>query len=151
MKATVSFILISLVSINLLAQENKKDFHKKLKWLLGTWQMQNNPDVFEAWEQTDKNIFMGIGYQHKDKQRDVTEKMRLIEKGTQLFFIADVPHNKKEIGFEIKAWNKNGFTAENPQHDFPKIITYQRQKKNLVVRIAADGKQQTFTFTRVNP
>ena len=150
MKPTLLFILISFVSFNLLAQAKQKDFHKKLKWLIGTWQIQNDSDVFEAWNQKEKNFFEGIGYTSKNGQKEVTEKMKLMKKDNKLFFVADVPHNKKEIEFEITSWNKKGFTAENPHHDFPKKIIYQKQKRKLVVMIAAEDKQQTFTFTKTN-
>ncbi|MCE2734410.1 MAG: DUF6265 family protein [Cyclobacteriaceae bacterium] len=151
MLKTIAICLIFISPLgNVYAQQKQLAFHKKMKWLLGTWTLQNNSDVFEVWQRTDKHVFEGVGYQNKNERKEITEKMSLAVKNNKVYFIADVPHNKKEVFFEVIVWTKNEFTAENLQHDFPKRITYKKKKKNVVVILSAEGRQQIFTFVKNN-
>jgi hypothetical protein len=118
-------------------------------WLVGEWQQQNNTGA-EVWQQTNNIQFKGEGFVIRNGKTELAEKMKLIEKDSKIFFVADVPHNQKEVFFEIIKWSKNGFTAENPQHDFPKKIIYKRKKNLLRVTISSGKKQQFFTFEKVH-
>jgi hypothetical protein len=118
-----------------------------MRWLAGKWQLQNNNGV-EVWQQINNTQFIGEAFVIRDDKMESTEKMKLIGKDAKLFFVADVPHNQKEVFFEIIAWNKNGFTAENPQHDFPKKIVYKRKNAVLRVTISAGKKKHFFTFKK---
>ncbi len=120
-----------------------------MQWLVGKWQLQNKNGA-EVWQAINNTQFIGEGFIIRDGKMESTEKMKLIEKDSKLFFVADVPHNQKEILFEIIKWNKNGFTAENLQHDFPKKIIYKRRKSLLHVTISSGKEQQSFSFEKVH-
>jgi Domain of unknown function (DUF6265) len=118
-------------------------------WLAGEWQLQNKNGT-EVWQVINNSQLSGEGFIIRDGKKESTEKMKLIGKDSKFFFVADVPHNQKEVFFEIINWNKNGFIAENQQHDFPKKIIYKIRKGLLHVTISSGKKQQVFIFEKVH-
>jgi hypothetical protein len=57
------------------------------------------------------------------------------------------------VKFKLTSHDGKSFVAENPQHDFPKLIRYKFIKKDdndvLDAAIEGDGKVIQYTFVRV--
>ncbi|WP_315820030.1 hypothetical protein [Paraflavitalea speifideaquila] len=62
--------------------------------------------------------------------------------------MADVPQNKEPVYFKLTAITKDGFTCENPNHDFPKKIDYKLDGNKLRATISGDGKAIDYLFER---
>ena len=67
----------------------------------------------------------GLGLTMKGPDTVSFEKLKLIVKDENVFYIADVPENKGPVYFRVTEIWETSFTCENPEHDFPKKITYQ--------------------------
>ncbi|MCI0751530.1 MAG: DUF6265 family protein [Flammeovirgaceae bacterium] len=144
-KNKLAGILVILGPIYSQAQELKE-----FKWLAGTWK-QKDKNAYEVW--TDKGNFLEgksfiIG---SSADTTVTESIRLISKEGAFFYVPDVEGPQGEVYFKISSLDGSGFVASNPDHDFPKIITYARVGKSLLeATIEGNGKKKTFYFERLN-
>jgi hypothetical protein len=74
--------------------------------------------------------------------------MKLLVKDNSLYFVADVKENAAPVYFRVTSINEQGFTCENPKHDFPKKISYQLEGKKLKATISGDGREVSYYFDR---
>jgi hypothetical protein len=73
-------------------------------------------------------------------------------KDETLYYVAEVSHNAAPTYFEITEISGNAFTAQNPTHDFPKVIAYELKDNELTATIS-DGKTKgmQFIFNKIDP
>lgn len=100
------------------------------------------------WSKKSPDEVIGRGVSLKGSDTTFIEKIRIVSKDGKLFYVADVPGNKKEVWFEFTAQSKTGFVCENPKHDFPKKIVYDFDGTTLKVTISGDGKAVDYLFVR---
>lgn len=134
------------------AANGQADF-SKLTWLAGKWERTNvkpGRSGVEIWEMASPSEMKGRGISLKGSDTTFIEKLKIVsEKGT-LFYVSDVPENKKPIYFRITEVSNNAFVSENPEHDFPKKISYQWDGSQLKATISGDGKSMDYFFRKVN-
>jgi hypothetical protein len=121
----------------------------KINWLLGEWTRTNvkpGRTAFEKWEQKSDTEFSGVGITMREKDTAFVEKLKIVVKDNELFYVADVPGNKQPIYFKITTLSDAGFVCENPAHDFPKMIAYKRQGNKMTATISGNGKAFDYLF-----
>ncbi len=139
------FLLISSFSCS--AQESKK-----LDWLIGKWQRENvrpGRTAFEIWERNNQGL-TGIGVTLQGSDTVFIERLAIAEKDGELFYVANVSSNASATFFKMTSYDESGFESENPDHDFPKKITYKLEEDVMTATISGDGKQIPFLFKRVD-
>lgn len=122
-----------------------------LDWLVGTWTRTNAKPGragAEMWSKKSADEFVGRGVSLKGSDTTFVEKIRIVSKEGKLFYVADVPENKKEVWFEFTSQTQRGFVCENPKHDFPKKIVYDFDGTTLKATISGDGKAIDYLFVR---
>ena len=72
----------------------------------------------------------------KGKDTVFVEKLRIIAREGDLFYVADVPENQKPVYFKLTEVTDRSFVCENPDHDFPKKIAYLFDGKSLKAAIS---------------
>lgn len=125
----------------------------KMNWLLGNWSRTNakpGKSAFENWTRRSETEWIGIGVSMTGPDTTFVEKLKIIIENNRLYYIADVPENRDLIYFEMTTVTENGFVCENPMHDFPKKIEYQRKGDVMNARVSAGDKGSDFLFRR-NP
>ncbi len=124
-------ILIMGVIVLLMALK-AKDSMEPFNWLLGDWQMERKSGVLtESWKRVDDSSYQGKSYMiSKAGENKMLEEMQLIYRQKKYHFISVVPGQNKElpVSFLIKTISYGQFLAENPDHDFPRRISYQFMK-----------------------
>jgi hypothetical protein len=136
-------IVLVLVSVSSMAQP-KKDFG----WLIGTWQ-EEGKQAFEVWK-SDNEILSGESYKMKDGSKFVTEEIKLIKKGNDFYYVPDVAGPQGAIEFKVTSADKKSFTAENPEHDFPKKIRYEQvDETHLKATIGDANKKISYSFVKI--
>jgi hypothetical protein len=78
--------------------------------------------------------------------------VRLEQRKNDLFYIVSVPNQNEEqpVAFKLTSSTIDYLVFENPEHDFPKKITYKLvTKDSLYAEISGDGKSQGFPFTKI--
>jgi hypothetical protein len=148
MKPTILIFAISLTATQLFAQQ------KEFGWLVGTWKLKDK-NAFEHWIYREKeNALYGISYKIKNTSDTVvTEEITLKFQNNSFYYIPDVAGVQGAVPFKITKYTSAAFTAENPAHDFPKIIRYrfiQQDGQDInEASIEGNGKVISYTFVRV--
>ena len=148
--------LLLLISFSLLmhashAQESNKQKFKKLEWLMAKWVRTNSAaghSGYEIWSKVSNLKLSGKGVTLKGNKIVFTENLELVVKGPDIFYVVTLADEKKPIYFKLTELDDNGFTCENPEHDFPKKITYRRSGNNVKAVISGNGKSVDYIFVR---
>lgn len=123
----------------------------KFDWLQGTWTRTNakpGRSGVEIWQKRSDSEMTGQGISLKGSDTTFVEKLKIIMKDDAIYYVADVPENKEPILFKLTSHSKNRLVFENPQHDFPKKITYELLRNKLKATTAGDGKEIEFWFEK---
>lgn len=126
---------------------------KQMEWLLGNWNRTNakpGRGGIERWEVSRDGGWSGRGIGLLGKDTVFVEKIRIAIENDRLYYIADVPENKKPVYFEIVEVTANSFTCENPQHDFPKKIYYRLEGAKLFARVSDGDNGVDYWFERLS-
>lgn len=128
------------------------NFHdlSNFKWLIGQWEGIQGPGVYhEEWEKVNDNEFNGKAYLIKKGEISNPEKLKLHSDERGIYYTADVSHNPKPVSFELTSQNETTFVFENPQHDFPQKITYEKKENDLLlasIEATNNGKTKKIEF-----
>jgi hypothetical protein len=134
-----SVLLIIFINL-LLVQESKcqsesTDFDKVM-WLIGTWVNDSNRDhVYESWSRINKNELQGISYLISGQDTVVKETIRLINENDAMFYIPSVSNQNegRPIRFVMTRLTDTEMQFENPEHDFPQVISYRKESENALL------------------
>lgn len=111
---------------------------KKADWLLGNWQNKTgSQDSGEIWKKASDSVYKGKSYVVKDGTINFTEFMTLTESNGKLVFAATVPNQNSggEVPFEATAITTDSIVFENPKHDFPNRIVYNKVGEDSLVAV----------------
>jgi len=153
MKSVLVLVLLVTTSCSFsqtLTSETTSNF-KKLEWLVGTWNRTNikpGKSSFERWEKKSEFELRGIGVTMNGNDTAFVEKITILIKDNSIYYVADVPENEKPVYFKLVEISNTGFVCENPEHDFPKKISYQVNGIDLKAQISGDGKSIDYLFKK---
>lgn len=125
------------------------------KWLLGTWKINTgNGQIVETWKMLNDSTFQGHSVMVKNRV-DTTLQESLefaFRKGAwQYISIVQGQNNNQPVPFKLSFQRGAEFICENPTHDFPQRIAYQRIS-NTQMLASIEGKRngrfskQNFNF-----
>ena len=142
-------LLTVLISISNFSSAQKKEF----SWLVGTWKLKDK-NMYETWKvASDGKTLDGFSFKIKDSDTTTLEQIRLTYSGNSFHYIPLVKGNPGPVDFTITSHDKKSFVAENPQHDFPKIIRYnfiRKEKRDFIhATIEGNGKVIPYDYERV--
>jgi hypothetical protein len=132
------------------AQKAKDDF-KKLDWLEGDWarlDVKPGRTAQESWLKISPVEWKGLGVNMKGNDTAFVEKLKLVIKEDNIYYVADLAENKEPVYFKLTAITDNSFVCENSQHDFPKKISYQKEGNKIKATISGDGKFFNYLFEK---
>lgn len=135
------FAFVSLFMANIvLAQSEFPDF------LQGNWKMENKEE-YEHWDKLNENTLKGFSYKLEAGQMTISEYLDISETNKQITYTATVLNQNqgKEINFKLKR-SDSLYTFENSNHDFPKMIEYQKMNDHEIKVRVSDGNQKEFSY-----
>jgi uncharacterized protein YciI len=135
------FIIAGLfLTLMVIPQSNLPEF------LAGTWKIENE-DVYEHWDRLNESSMKGFSYIVKDGNISVSEYLDISKTDNEIIYTATVLNQNqgKAINFKLDKTD-NAYTFENPDHDFPKKIVYQKLNNKEVFVQVSDGKQKGFSY-----
>lgn len=154
MKTIQLAIILLLAGCSLVAQAQTPSRIEDLGWLVGSWKRTNNKPGQggnERWIIDPDIGLRGFGITTKGSDTLFIEKMRIVPgDNNALYFVADVIENPMPVYFRITSIQQSFFTCENPNHDFPKQISYRRKLKHLEVTISGNGKTMDYQFDKID-
>ena len=151
MKKLVIIFLLAFYVIPSKAQTNAETDFKKLHWLAGEWNRTNakpGRSGVEKWIMNSATELHGWGISLRGSDTTFVEKLKITVKDNNIYYVADVPGNKQPVYFKLIKITENELVFENPEHDFPKQITYIRDGAKLKATIAGNGKAMEYLFEK---
>lgn len=127
---------------------------ESLAWLAGCWaSASGDPGSGEYWQPLAGGTMLGVGRTVRDGKTVEYEFLRLHEDEQGRVVYTATPSGQRETAFVASELGESTATFENPAHDFPQRIVYDRvDRDNLVVRIEGERRGQLrvieFRFTR---
>lgn len=108
----------------------------RLRWLAGCWELtRGTRTTLEMWMPPAAGLMLGSSRTVSNGAVREWEQVRLSVRDGRLVYTAS-PSGQATAEFTEAALSDSGFTVENPQHDFPQRIIYQRRgADSLVARI----------------
>ena len=91
---------------------------------------------------------LGMSHTVVNRKTREFEFMRIVqEENGDIFFVA-MPSGQKEARFKLLTVSEREVRFENPEHDFPQRIIYQRDGDSLIGRIegVSGGKERAVDF-----
>lgn len=151
MKAQKLLLMMILVGTITVHAQNVKQNFEKLNWLNGTWERTNikpGQTAEESWQTVAPNELVGKGVTKQGEKVVFEEKLQLLIKNNEIYYIAVVAPSKLPTWFKLTQLTSTGFVCENPDHDFPKRIVYQLNGNKLLATISGNGKSIDFHFVK---
>ncbi|RXK60968.1 hypothetical protein ESA94_10970 [Lacibacter luteus] len=154
----ISILLLLFVAVS--SFSNETGWHTSVKsfhWLKGSWQMQTRRGVItEKWAVANDSTLSGeSSITRADGTIIPLEKIELAFRKGHYYYIPTVKNQNGEqpVEFKITTHSEKGFVAENPQHDFPKRISYTLVNADSIHAVIDDGletpvKKSNFYYSR---
>ena len=126
-------------------------------WMIGSWKMETKPGaILETWIYRNDSTLSGESIRiNFTGGTDLLEKIQLVCRNKEYFFIstAQGQNDDKPVKFKITTYSETGFVAENPEHDFPKRISYNLMSKDSIHAFIDGGpsmpeKKSDFYYSR---
>jgi len=124
------FFLILSVLIISCSKKKSKEHHEnmdQLDWLLGTWAILTPEHrLYETWEKLNDSVYAGSSVIIINSDTAYTEKISLLKKNDELFYVPTVSNQNdgKPVEFKLKSTEHGIYVFENTEHDFPQRIIY---------------------------
>lgn len=120
--------------------QNKTDM-QKLLWIADSWvSAAGETTSYEEWKVINDDLFEGGSKTIKDGKVIFSESLKIENTAEGIFYVADVAHNPAPVKFNLVNVTDTSAVFENPDHDFPKKITYLLEEGNLHAFIEGPGK-----------
>lgn len=125
---------------------------EKMNWLLGSWgHTSKEGTLAENWVKANDSVYKGESFFIIGKDTVFAEYVDLAETNGKLIYSASAKgqNNEKPVPFTMTSGDDKTTVFENPEHDFPNKITYNRvNNDSLVATISGmqKGKPATETF-----
>ncbi|MCB0733840.1 MAG: hypothetical protein H6608_00485 [Flavobacteriales bacterium] len=130
----------------------KSTFPFTLETLIGEWENVRKEDGAvhtEVWTKQNDSTLIGFGLLMKGADTVFSEKLRIEQRDTTWFYVADVAENTEPTFFQITHLGQGEFIAVNPAHDFPKRISYQVDAHKLHAEVSdGAGNKIEYDFVR---
>lgn len=137
--------------LNACSPESVNDL-EKAEWLLGIWENKSAEGIsYESWRRISNREYAGKSYTVQNGDTVIFESIRLVQEPRGLWYIPAVKDQNKglPVRFKGKSVSETEAVFENPEHDFPQIISYKKIGANALeaeISGTLQGKEQKQTF-----
>ncbi|UMY65482.1 MULTISPECIES: DUF6265 family protein [unclassified Flavobacterium] len=113
-------------------------------WMEGRWENQSKDGVLsEIWQKESDSLFKGASYFVAGNDTLFAESVDLVlTRDGYLDYIVSVPgqNNEKPVAFRRTSGTETQMVFENPQHDYPTRIVYERRPGDSLVATISGHK-----------
>ncbi len=137
------YCIILIVSCN-------KPSIQKFNTLSGTWKIDGK-EQYEVWEILDNTEFKGYVYTIENGGKVISEELQLFKLGDEFVYVARVFNQNKgeNVIFRLNLEEKEMWSFENEQHDFPKKIQYKKIDENTLDIQVLGGNNKGFSYRQI--
>lgn len=120
----------------------------RLAWLSGTWAAeQNGRWTEEHWTAPRGGLMLGVNRNGSGEAARGFEFLRIQAGADGVVTYWAAPAGQAPVPFRLSASTDHSVTFENPQHDYPAVITYRRDGDRLQATIAGPGGARPMSWT----
>jgi hypothetical protein len=125
---------------------------KKANWFIGNWEnVSKEMQMKELWKKENDSCFSAVSFVTVQKDTIFYEKVSLVQRKDSLLYIVSVREQNKEkpVSFYMTKSSENQLVFENPKHDFPNKIEYNKiTNDSMLAKIYGikDGKEISEDF-----
>lgn len=134
----------------------KYDQIKEFDWLVGHWEGHSSKnESTEVWEKQNDSTFTGYAYVvSPEKDTLMYENMVLDQRRDSLHLVVSVKNQNDDnpVAFTLTGFAANKYIFENPDHDFPTRIIYNKiAEDSLLAEVSGqeNGKTTILEFEMV--
>jgi len=140
-KYIIQYLTLILFITNMVESQEKTQM-QKLLWIVDSWVSPEGSDSrsYEEWKVTNDNLYEGSSKTIKNGEVTFSEILKIEYTPDGIYYVADVPHNPAPVKFLLTGVSDTSAVFENPEHNFPKKITYLLEDGNLHAFIEGPGK-----------
>ena len=123
---------------------------KQFNWLEGTWK-QEGKDAHEQWEVVSDSLIRGASFYKNGNDYKRGENIEFLLKDSSFHYAPLVfgQNNNQPVDFKVTSFTPVSFIAENPAHDFPKVISYRlTDNSHMAVYLEGNNRRIDFLFVR---
>ena len=147
----VALVVGGLLTVGAQTQAPAKGSIASVAWMEGTWvNATGSKTVEEHWTSPSGSAMLAVSRTIANGALADFEFLRIVERGGSLVYIAQ-PGGRPPIEFAMTNIDAQSVTFENPQHDFPKVIRYEKRTNGtLVASIAGTNgaRPMSWVFTQ---
>ncbi len=148
----IVFLALFLFSGQFLSAQTKYNLKNldEIKWIEGLWERTNDragQKTTEFWEIMPSGEIKGYGLTTNPDTLNY-ERLALKMTNNELVYEVILKNSTKPVNFKITQLDKNGFKAENPENDFPKVIEYKKTDVGMTATISVPERAIDFLFKR---
>lgn len=139
-------VILSLIIIFFAANTMSQNLNdmEKLLWIMDKWRSADDGKIsIEEWVKVSDKLYKGFSGTYVDGREVFREELKIDLTTDGIFYVADVPHNPAPVKFRLTSVTDTSAVFENPEHDFPKKISYVNESGNLHAFIEGPGKDGT--------
>lgn len=148
------FVLSIIFFLLLFSCQNEKNLNE-FQFLIGKWEGQRDGMTLqELWKKENNTTLLGEGIVFSGTDTLFHEKLKLEIRDGDFFYVATVPSNKGPVSFKLVSSEKNRWSFENKEHDFPQEIIYELatpDSLNATIKGIDNGKpsKEEFFFKKI--
>jgi hypothetical protein len=147
-----SIVVLFFLSAIASAQDGTDALKDAAAILVGKWKVEGR-ETYESWER-DGAALKGKGFRVRNGVETVTETLEIREIDGTVYYVATIAgqNNGAAVKFRLSESAADKLVFENPEHDFPKRIAYQRRGEDLTAAVSGtEGKGFSMKFRLVTP
>lgn len=111
----------------------------KLAWISGCWKGEGKIQTEEQWTKLEAQSMLGMGRTIANGKTVFHEFLQIRDRPNGVVYIAQ-PNGGAAVEFKLVKVNDSQAVFENPQHDFPQRIIYQRSVDGMLLA-AIEGEE----------
>jgi hypothetical protein len=134
------------------AAGQRPDF-SDIEWLAGDWIAQTGSRwTEERWARPRGGVMLGTGLSGKGEEATSYEFMRIAADADGALAFWGSPGGKPPVPFKLVSSNSRELVFENPRHDYPTRIVYQRTGSGMTATTTGPGggNRQVWRYRRRN-
>lgn len=117
--------ILLFISLAAFTSCSKKADLKSFSWLSGKWMGRyDSIPIFEQWSEKKENAMFGRGGVLSNKDTVFAEKLKIEQRGDDLYYVAIVSKKAAPIDFKFTGFDHDTAVFESQEHDFPQRVLY---------------------------
>jgi hypothetical protein len=136
---TAKIFTLCILSMLLSCSSNKPTVQlHDMEWLIGTWQaVSGNQALVETWTKSSSNTISGNLEEKSTNGAPYHENLSIRQLPDGITLVSNT--GGQNVVYHLSDSNKDSLVFENPEHDFPKKLTYIHKETKMML-VLVEGK-----------